>query len=154
MQKDLGDNVYTLIHGDFHPKHAHVDNGNVWILDFDSLKYADPARDLAELFIFLKRTEKKKRMSNYIATLRDAFLAEYFSAMDWEIAGRIPLYEGLTHLKRACKRLRLQDEADWEEKLRLLVEQAAACLQAMGKSKEKPDLRKVIELYHRCPGSV
>jgi len=154
MHAGFGENIFTLIHGDFHPKHVCIDKGKAWIFDISSLKYADPARDLAEVFIFLKRTAKKKRMSNYIAGLLEAFLTEYFSTNDWEIAGRIPLYEGLLHLKRACKRFRLRDEADWEEQLKLLIEQAAACLRALEKSRGKLDLEKVIQLYHACPGSL
>ena len=154
VQAGFGENIFTLIHGDFHPKHVHVDNGKAWIFDVNSLKYADPARDLAEIFIFLKRTDKKKRMSNYIAGLRDAFLTEYFSKNDWQISRRIPLYEGLIHLKRACKRFRLRDEADWEVQLKFLIEQGAACLRTVEKKEEKLDLEKVIRLYHACPGSI
>ena len=152
----IADNIYCLVHGDFHLGQVYIKNGNVWILDLDPLKYADPALDLAEIFVFLKRTAKKegKANYNYIETLRDAFLSEYFSRMDWEIAGRIPLYEGLLHLKRANKFLRVQDEEGWETKVEKVVEQAVACIRVMESRPTKLDLNKVIELYHRCPGTT
>jgi glycosyltransferase involved in cell wall biosynthesis len=154
MHEGFGENIFTFIHGDLHPKHVFIDKEKAWLLGCNSLKYADPAWDLAEVFIFLKRTDKKKRMSNYIAGLLEAFLTEYFSANDWEIAGRIPLYEAMIHLKRACNRFRWREEADWQEQVKLLIEQSAACLSALEKSRARLDLEKAVQLYHACPGSV
>lgn len=148
------DNIFTLVHGDFHLGQIHIENGDARLLDLDPLKYADPALDLAEVFVFLKRTSRKEKKSKYIETLRDAFLSEYFSRMDWDIAGRIPLYEGLLHLKRACKVFRVQDEAGWETKVARVVEQAVACLKAVEPNHKKLDFDTVIELYNRCPGEA
>jgi hypothetical protein len=53
--------------------------------------------------------------------------------MDHRIAARIPLYQGLTHLRRACKCLRLQEKG-WREKVQRMVEQGVKTIQNMSKS--------------------
>jgi thiamine kinase-like enzyme/sulfur relay (sulfurtransferase) DsrC/TusE family protein len=154
MQQRLGNGNLVLIHGDLHPGQVNVDHGNLWILDLDNLHDGDAAFDLAKVFAFFKRTARKKKMFHYIESLRDIFIAEYFSTMDWEIARRIPLYEALISLKRACKCLRFQDESDWENKLKQLVNQGASCIKLMEESPQKLDRSGVVELYHRSPGSI
>jgi thiamine kinase-like enzyme len=149
-----GEGIVTLIHGDFHPGQVTVDNGNLCLLDLDNMKDADPAFDLSHVFSFFKRTARKRKLSNYIEGLRDIFIAEYFSRMDWEIARRIPLYEALRHVQRACKCYRVQDETDWEGKMKRLIEQAASCIRLMEEYPRKPDFESVVELYCRSPGSV
>jgi hypothetical protein len=109
---------------------------------------------LAEIFGFLKRTGRKKKNEAYICSFRDAFLDEYFSAMDTEIARSIPLYEAVIGLRRACKCLRVQDEAGWEEKLRRLVRQAAVSLTSIERIPETIDLSEVVAIYERSPGSA
>jgi hypothetical protein len=47
--------------------------------------------------------------------------------MDPDIAQRIPLYEALTHLRRACKSLRLQEQG-WERRATRMIEQGVACI--------------------------
>jgi len=154
IEKSWGEDIFTLVHGDFHPGHVLIDNGNVWLLDFDQLNFADPAYDLAEFFVFLKRLSGKKKMFDYIETLKAAFISQYFSIMGWEIAGREPLYESLLNLRRACKCFRMQDESGWEEKMRLLIESSVACMRAMEKDRHALDFDQVMEIYNSCPISV
>jgi len=144
----------ALIHGDFHPGQVHVDQNTFWVLDIDNLKNADPAFDLAKLFSFLKRTERKKKLTDYIEKLRNVFIEEYFTAMGWETARRIPFYEALICLKRACKCLRVQDDEGWEEKMKRLVRQGAICIQVMTNIPAELNHSKVMEIYHKSPGIV
>ena len=117
------------LHGDFHLGQVHLENGSVWLIDFDALSYGDPASDLGNVLVFLKG--KARKIPN-ISELITAFLEEYFSIMDREISGRISLYEALTHLRRACKCLRLQEER-WQGRARRMIERGVTCIEAMGK---------------------
>ncbi len=119
----------TPIHGDFHLGQIHLENGHVWLIDFDALSYGDPASDLGNLLVFMRGKVKK---NPEVATLIAVFLEEYFSIMDQEISQRILLYEGLTHLRRACKCLRTQEEG-WRRKVNRMIEQGVACIDLVGK---------------------
>lgn len=154
IEKNLGNDIYTPIHGDFHLAHVLVENEKCWIIDLDELSYADPAIDLAEMFVFFKRTAQKKKMADYVEMLRNEFISSYGATMGWQIAGREPLYESLLNLKRACKCFRVQDENGWEEKTKLLVEQAVTCMQVMEQSPGNFDFDHVVQQYERCPGTV
>jgi tRNA A-37 threonylcarbamoyl transferase component Bud32 len=118
---------FTPIHGDFHLGQVHLENGHTWLIDFDALGYGDPAVDLGNVLVFLKG--KARQISN-IDGLIQAFFDEYFSVMERAIAQRIPLYEALTHLRRACKCLRLQ-ERGWERRVTHMIKQSVACLDQM-----------------------
>lgn len=154
MQTRAGLEVFTLAHGDFHLGQAHINNEELWIIDLDPLHYGDPAYDLAMLFVAFKQLEAKTAQGSYIRSLRDAFLSAYFTEMDWEIAGRIPLQEALIHLKRACKRFRWQDEDGWRELIPRQIRQSITCLEAMLEGKTPRSLADIVDLYERCPGSV
>lgn len=159
IEQSFGGDIYTAIHGDFHLAHLLVENEKCWMIDLDELNYADPAIDLAEMFVFFKRTAQKKKLVTYINLRRDEFISQYGATMGWEIIGREPLYESLLNLKRACKCFRVQDESGWEEKMRLLIEQAVACMQVMEQDLDTLDrggldFSKAIERYERCPGTV
>ncbi len=116
---------YAPIHGDFHLGQVHIDGDRAYLVDLDALSYGDPAADLGNLLVFLKNKAKKQPAIN---GLIDAFLSEYFSRMDMGIAKRIPLYEGITHLRRACKVLRYQEEG-WRKKARKMIEKGVACIE-------------------------
>ena len=119
---------HTPIHGDFHLGQVHLEDDRIWLIDFDAISYADPAADLGNLLVFMKaKTKKNPQVQNLI----EAFLGEYFSIMDRSIADRIPIYEGLTHLRRACKCLRLQEEG-WQRKATRMIEKSVACIDAVG----------------------
>ncbi len=130
IEADLNGIKLTPLHGDFHLGQVHLENGSAWLIDFDALGYGDPASDVGNVLVFLKG--KARKIPN-ISDLIAAFLDEYFSIMEREIAGRIPLYEALTHLRRACKCLRLQ-EARWQGRAKRMVERGVACLEEMGKT--------------------
>ena len=116
----------TAVHGDFHLGQVHVEGGRAWLVDFDALGFGDPASDLGNVLVFLA---DKLRREPALAPMVDAFRAEYAACAQMDPWGRVPLYEGLTHLRRACKQLRLQ-EPGWREKVRVMVERGQAAIAA------------------------
>ncbi len=113
------------IHGDFHLGQVHIENDRAYLVDLDALGYGDPAADLGNLMVFLKNKAKRRPEMH---DLINAFLAEYFSSMDQTIARRIPIFEGITHLRRACKCLRYQADG-WRKKARKMIEKGVACME-------------------------
>ncbi len=135
VEASYGDYQRTTLHGDFHLGQVHIEDENVWLIDFDALSYGDPASDLGNLLVFLKgKIKRQPEMRELI----DVFLDEYFSIMEPAIAHRIPLYEGLTHLRRACKCLRMQEEG-WERRVKRMVEMGLACIVEMKTTIITPD---------------
>lgn len=128
------------LHGDFHLGQVHIWNGKAWLVDLDGLSMGDPASDLGNLLVFLRsKTKRKPELSQMI----EAFLDEYFKLMapiDSEIAHRIPLYEGLTHLRRACKCLRYQEEG-WKRKARKILEKGVQAIDKMKQTEEQANAR-------------
>jgi tRNA A-37 threonylcarbamoyl transferase component Bud32 len=108
----------TLIHGDLHMAQIHVAPERTWMIDFDACATGDPAADLGNVLVFLK---EKKRTVPQVPRLVDAFLDEYFKSMPGEILMRVPLFEALTNLRRACKRLRL-GEKNWRKRVRRSID--------------------------------
>jgi Ser/Thr protein kinase RdoA (MazF antagonist) len=114
----------VLTHGDFHMGQVHVAPGRTWVIDFDACCIADPAADLGNVLVFLKG--KARKWPN-VPLLVDAFQDEYFKTMPADTAKRIPLYEGLTHLRRACKRLRFGEDG-WKKKARKFLDESLESL--------------------------
>ncbi|MGH7494284.1 MAG: aminoglycoside phosphotransferase family protein [bacterium] len=138
IEAALGDIALVPVHADFHLGQVHLENGRAWLIDFDVLSYGDPATDLGNLLVFLK---SKVRTHAGMGGMIQAFLEEYFSSMDPGIAARIPLYEGLSYLRRACKCLRLQEEG-WREKAGQMVAQGVAALDLMASRCRLEDRRR------------
>jgi thiamine kinase-like enzyme len=137
IEAAFGDIELAPVHADFHLGQVHLQNGHAWLIDFDVLSYGDPATDLGNLLVFMK---SKARTNPEIGGLIEVFLEEYFSLMDRRIAARIPLYEGLSYLRRACKCFRLQEEG-WRQKVEELVEQGLAAVGLM-KSQRRLENRR------------
>ena len=102
-----------------------MEDGRAYLIDFDALSYGDPAADLGNVLVFLKNKSKKM---NGMPELIDVFFDEYFRHMDSSIADRIPLYEGVTHLRRACKRFRFQAPR-WKKKAEHMIAAGVECIQ-------------------------
>lgn len=127
VESRLGAIALAPLHGDFHMGQVHIEGERVWLIDFDALSYGDPASDLGNMLVFLKgKIRREPAMPGVI----NAFLEEYFSVMDHGIAGRVPLYEALTHLRRACKAMRLQQEG-WQRRVQRMIKRGLDCLQEM-----------------------
>lgn len=114
----------ALVHGDFHMGQVHVGDGRTWLIDFDACCVADPAADVGNVLVFLKGKARKIPSAPLLA---DAFQDEYFRAMPSEIGRRVPLYEAITHLRRACKRLRIEEDG-WEKKARRFLDDSLESL--------------------------
>ncbi|RIK81267.1 hypothetical protein DCC62_02525 [candidate division KSB1 bacterium] len=134
----FGDIELAPVHADFHLGQVHLENGHTWLIDFDVLSYGDPATDLGNLLVFMK---SKARTNPVITELIQVFLEEYFSLMDRGIAARVPLYEGLSYLRRACKSFRLQAEG-WHEQAQYLIEQGIAAVETVAESCRSVGLRR------------
>ena len=113
-----------LIHGDFHMGQVHVSPERTWLIDFDAVCVADPAADLGNILVFLKGKARKVPSAPLLV---DAFLDEYFQHMPSEILTRVPLFEAITHLRRACKRLRFQEDG-WQKKARRFIDDSLESL--------------------------
>jgi len=111
----------TPVHGDFHLGQVHVDGDRAWLVDLDALGFADPASDLGNVLVFL---EDKMRREPTLAAMVAAFRDEYAACARFDPWPRVPMYEALTHLRRACKQLRLQ-QPGWHSKVHAMVERAA-----------------------------
>jgi tRNA A-37 threonylcarbamoyl transferase component Bud32 len=118
--------VPALIHGDFHMGQVHVAADRTWLIDFDACCVADPAADLGNVLVFLKGKARKVPSAPLLA---DAFLDEYFRTMPSEIGRRVALYEAITHLRRACKRLRMEEDG-WQKKARKFLDDSLESLAA------------------------
>ena len=118
---------FATVHGDFHLGQVHVEGEHAWLIDYDALCHADPAADVGNLMVFLKG--KAKRYPEWRMQV-EAFLDEYYAIMGAQVAERVPLYEALTHIRRACKCLRYQ-EKDWRRKVEKMIDQGVACIDAL-----------------------
>ena len=107
----------TPVHGDFHLGQVHVHGDRAWLVDLDALGFADPASDLGNVLVFL---EDKMRREPLLTEMVAAFRDEYSTRAPFDPWARVPMYEALTHLRRACKQLRLQ-QPGWREKVHAMV---------------------------------
>jgi len=127
IESGYSDDLFTAIHGDFHMGQIHVEDGRAYLIDFDALSYGDPAADLGNVLVFLKG---KSRKMEEIPELIDVFFDEYFQHMDPAIMDRVPLYEAVTHLRRACKRLRFKSPR-WEKKIERMIGAGLECIESV-----------------------
>ncbi len=105
---------------------VHVGGGRTWMIDFDACCVADPAADIGNVLVFLKGKARKIPSAPLLA---DAFQDEYFRHMPEDIGRRVALYEAITHLRRACKRLRMEEDG-WEKKARRFLDYSLDSLAA------------------------
>ena len=122
-ESGYGQICQTPIHGDFHLGQVHLDGEKAWLLDFDAMKFGDPAIDLGNILVFLL---KKKRPIPNVQQHIESFMDEYFSHMNREIAKRIPFYQGLTLMRRACKCFCFKDDRNWSTKVKRMVREAVS----------------------------
>jgi tRNA A-37 threonylcarbamoyl transferase component Bud32 len=126
LERAYADAPPSLVHGDFHMGQVHVSPEHTWLIDFDAACMADPAADLGNILVFLKGKARKVPNAPLLA---DAFLDEYFKHMPAEILKRVALFEAITHLRRACKRLRFQEDG-WQKKARRFIDESLESLAA------------------------
>lgn len=105
------------VHRDFHLGQLFRARDRVAVIDWDLVARGDPALDLGNFAVYLRT-----RVPHAAGRGIEAFLAGYTERAGDAALARVPLYEALTYLRLACKRLRLQPEgwrADAARMLRL-----------------------------------
>lgn len=118
----------TLVHGDLHLAQVLVDEGRTWMIDFDACCVADPAADLGNVLVFIRN---KHRVVENAEKLADVFLDEYFKTRPQDALARVPTFEAITYLRRACKRVRLEEKG-WMRKARRSLDAGLRRLDAVG----------------------
>jgi hypothetical protein len=97
------------VHRDFHLGQLFHDRDRVAVIDWDLVARGDAALDLGNFAVYLRT-----RVPHAGARGLDAFLAGYAARAGGDAFARIALYEALTYLRLACKRVRLRP-AGWQE---------------------------------------
>ena len=110
----------TVAHGDLHLGQVLVAGDRLWIVDLDALHIGDPAYDLAMVCMKLPDPGQRQRLLGSYAA----------RGGDPNAAARVAVQTALIHLKRACKRLRYQDEPGWAEQVLREVREGAKRLRA------------------------
>lgn len=118
----------TLVHGDLHLAQVLVDDERTWMIDFDACCIADPAADLGNVLVFIRN---KRRTIPNVSALCEAFLDEYFKTRPDDVLARVPTFEAITYLRRACKRVRLEQRG-WMRKARRCVDAGVRRLEGVG----------------------
>jgi aminoglycoside phosphotransferase (APT) family kinase protein len=152
--RELEGGARALAHGDFHLGQLHLDGAASWILDFEQLRWGDPAYDVALVVMQLARLSLYGRRPHHVRALRDAFLCCYFAAADLGNAARLPLNVALALLKRACKRVRWQDDPGWRDAVRAQIRQAADCIALQRALRTPRGIDEVLDLCDRCPSTA
>lgn len=98
------------IHRDFHLRQLFWDPRRVWVIDFDLFALGDPALDVGNFLVYLE-THLAPDAS---ASAREAFLHGYAIESDEAMQARLPVYQGFTWLRLACKSARLRADG-WRE---------------------------------------
>jgi Phosphotransferase enzyme family len=110
------------VHRDFHLGQLFRDGDRVAVIDWDLVARGDPALDLGNFAVYLRT-----RVPHAAARGVDAFLAGYAARGGGGALARMALYEALTYVRLACKRVRLKPEG-WREDAVRMVRLAAARL--------------------------
>jgi len=103
------------VHRDFHLGQLFRHRDRVAVIDWDLVARGDPALDLGNFAVYVRT-----RAPHAAARGVDAFLAGYAARADDGAFARMALYEALTYLRLACKRVRLKPEGWCEDAVRML----------------------------------
>jgi aminoglycoside phosphotransferase (APT) family kinase protein len=103
------------LHRDFHLGQLFRSGGRVALIDWDLVALGDPALDLGNFAAYLRI-----RVPHAAARGWRAFAAGYAERAGTAALGRVALYEALTYLRLACKRLRLKPDGYERDIARLL----------------------------------
>jgi hypothetical protein len=103
------------VHRDFHLGQLFGDGDRVGVIDWDLVARGDPALDVGNFAVYLR-----VRAPEIAGRGVDAFLAGYTARAGTGALARLPLYEALTCLRLACKRVRLKPPGWRDEVARLL----------------------------------
>ena len=113
--------VATPIHRDFQLRQILLQE-QVSVLDWDTFAVGDPAFDVAYFLVYLE-THLPAASAKELST---DFLAAYGESREWsesqtDLIARIPLYQAFNYLRRACRRIRLQDTR-WQTEVERMLQ--------------------------------
>jgi hypothetical protein len=103
------------VHRDFHLGQLFRDRDRVAVIDWDLVARGDAALDLGNFAVHLRT-----RVPHAAPRGLDAFLAGYAARAGDGAFARLALYEALTYLRLACKRVRLKPVGWREDAVRML----------------------------------
>jgi aminoglycoside phosphotransferase (APT) family kinase protein len=103
------------VHRDFHLGQLFRDRDRVAIIDWDLVALGDPALDLGNFAVYLRT-----RVPHAATRGIEAFFAGYVARAGRAALARVALYEALTYLRLACKRVRLRPEGFEADAVRML----------------------------------
>ncbi len=104
------------LHRDFHLRQLFAKDSQVGLIDWDCFAWGDPAFDVAYFTAYLQSHLPESQVAGATA----AFLDGYLTLGSAEVLPRLPVYETFNYLRRACRRLRLQDR-DWRQQAERLL---------------------------------
>jgi aminoglycoside phosphotransferase (APT) family kinase protein len=102
------------LHRDFHLRQLFDDGEHITVLDWDDAASGDAAFDVGYLTAYLRSHHGDDAAASGIA----AFRAGYGG--DPALWSRVRVYERFNFLRRACRRLRLQDRG-WDRELAAMM---------------------------------
>src|SRR5207237_2821135 len=103
-------------HGAFRLDQVHITSGEARLIDLDSYRWAERARDLGNLFAYLRwRAIRHPGLASELGTVRAAFVSGYANAMDLPDGRRVRAFEAVSLLKIAGRRYRALDVAEWPQ---------------------------------------
>ena len=126
----FGMDICVPVHTDYNLGQLHIEGEHCWLLDFGNLRHGDPASDVGNVLTLALLNNEKKAVSNGDELLT-AFKQEYYSLMDERdeaIVHRVPIYEALNLLFRACKYFHGVN-GDRLARIEPLVKRAVACIE-------------------------
>ncbi len=112
------------LHRDFHMSQLFHHRGRVWLIDWDLAAAGDPALDVGNFLIQVRKEIADRTRSE---PGRAAFLEGYAEGGGADVGARPAVYEAFNCLRRACKRYRVRD-GRWQERMNGLVAAAERCL--------------------------
>ena len=103
-------------HGAFRLDQVHITSGEARLIDLDSYCWAERARDLGNVFAYLRwRAIRHPGLASELGTVRAAFVSGYANAMDLPDGRRVRAFEAVSLLKIAGRRYRALDVAEWPQ---------------------------------------
>ena len=102
-------------HGAFRLDQVHASAAGARLIDLDSYCWAEPARDLGNLFAYLRwRAIRKPGLASLVADVRAAFVAGYASdTISPPDERRVRAFEAVSLLKIAGRRYRALSAEEW-----------------------------------------
>jgi len=113
----------SWLHRDVHMDQLFRYEGRVWLIDWDLAAVGDPAVDVGNFLLQIRKSAGDRSEAG-----RAAFLEGYAGGQGAPDPSRIAVYEAFNCLRRACKRYRVKDN-DWRERMLEMLAAADRCME-------------------------